>query len=77
MLSPVVTVVVSAFRGKGTAWQTWNVFEDVSSTFAKVSQSPLTLYDTDLPILEKFVVTMYNFSLQCPISASALERLDT
>ena len=50
--------VVSAFRGKGkkTAWQTWNVFEDVSSTFAKVSQSPLTFYD----------VTMYNFSLQCP-----------
>lgn len=56
--------VVSAFRGKGkkTAWQTWDVFEDVSSTFAKLSQSPLTFDGTDRPILKKFVVTMYDRS---------------
>lgn len=47
--------VVFAFEGKGekTAWQTWYIFEDISSTFAKLSQSPLTFDDTDLPILEK------------------------
>lgn len=33
--------VVSAFRGKGkkTAWQTWDAFEDVSSTQFRQTQS--------------------------------------
>ena len=34
--------VVSAFNGKGkkNAWQTWNVFNNVSATFTKLSQCP-------------------------------------
>lgn len=56
--------VVSAFRGKGrkSAWQTWEVFDEVSSTFTKLSQIPLALDDSDLRMLEKFVVTMYDRS---------------
>ncbi len=41
--------VVSAFRGKGkkTAWQTWNVFDDVSETFTNLSQHPTLIRDLD------------------------------
>ena len=44
------------------AKQTWHVFEEVSSTFTKLSQSLLKLDDSDLHILEKFVVTIYDRS---------------
>ena len=41
--------VVSAFRGKGkkTAWQTWNVFDDVSETFTNLSQHLTLIRDLD------------------------------
>lgn len=56
--------VVSAFRGKGkqSAWHTWDVFDEVSSTFSKLSQSPVTFDDRDLHILGNFVITMYDRS---------------
>ena len=56
--------VVSGFNGKGkkTAWQTWNVFDDASATFAKLSQSPSEIEQSDLQVLEKYVVLMYDRS---------------
>eukprot|EP00795_Rhopilema_esculentum_P009830 gene9829-18403_t len=56
--------VVSAFRGKGkrSAWQTWEVSEDASAVFTKLSQSPFDLDERDLSTLERFVVTMYDHS---------------
>ena len=55
---------VSAFRGKAkkSAWQTWNVCDDISGTFPKLSQWPTTIDDNDLQMLEKFVVIMYDRS---------------
>lgn len=56
---------ISAFRGKGkkSAWQTWNVCDDeVSHTFAALSQVPSEVSDHNLCILEKFVVAMYDRS---------------
>ncbi|KAK1894215.1 Nicotinate phosphoribosyltransferase [Dissostichus eleginoides] len=55
--------VVSAFRGKGkkTAWQTWEVCDEASDLFSKLSQYPPTVvYDDELKILETFVVMMYD-----------------
>lgn len=56
--------VVSAFRGKAkkSAWQTWNVFDDVSETFTNLSQHPTLIRDLDLQRLERFVVLMYDRS---------------
>ena len=56
--------VVSAFRGKAkkSAWQTWNVFDDVSETFTNLSQHPTLICDLDLQRLERFVVLMYDRS---------------
>jgi len=56
--------VVSAFRGKGkkTAWQTWNICDEVSETFTNLSQHPTSVSDLDLQRLERFVVLMYDRS---------------
>lgn len=56
--------VVSGFNGKGkkTAWQTWNVFNEASATFAKLSQCPSEIEESDLQVLEKYVVLMYDRS---------------
>jgi len=42
--------VVSGFRsrGKKSAWQTWNVCEDVTETFKKLSNCPQEVSDDDL-----------------------------
>jgi hypothetical protein len=56
--------IVSGFRGKGkkTAWQTWNICDDVSETFTKLSQQPTEVTELDLQQLEKFVVMVYDRS---------------
>ncbi len=55
---------MSAFRGKGkkSAWQTWNVCNDVTSVFSKLSKYPPTVGDEDIENLEKFVIAMYDKS---------------
>ena len=56
--------VVSAFRGKGkkSAWQTWDVFDEVTENFSNLSKFPTEVTDTDLKTLERFVVLMYDRS---------------
>ena len=56
--------MVSAFRGKGkkSAWQTWDVFDEVTETCSNVSQFPTEVTDTDLKTLDRFVVLMYDRS---------------
>ena len=56
--------VVSAFRGKGkkSAWQTWDVCDEASDVFSKLSQYPPVVDDEDLESLEKFVVMKYDRS---------------
>ena len=55
---------VSAFRGKGkkTAWQTWNMCENVSATFSKLSKWSSGISERDVQQLDRFVVTMYDRS---------------
>ena len=57
-------VVVSAFHGKGkkSVWLTWDVFEEVSETFTRLSNCPTEVSDADLQKLETFVVLMYDRS---------------
>ena len=56
--------MVYAFRGKGTksAWQTWDVFEEVTETFSNRIQFPTEVTDTDLRTLDRFVVLVYDRS---------------
>ena len=56
--------IVSAFRGKGkkSAWLTWNVCDEVSETFIKLSHCPTEVSDDDLQKLENFLVLMYDRS---------------
>ena len=53
--------VVSGGRGKGkkSAWQTWDVFDEVMETFSKLSHFPTEVTDADLKTVERFVVLMY------------------
>ena len=62
---------VSAFRGKGkkSAWQTWDVFPEVSEVFMKLSSHPTLVEKEDTKKLEKFVVLMYDRS-------SSTEKVD-
>ena len=56
--------VVSASSGKGktSAWQTWDVCNEASGVFSKLSKYPPVVDDEDLKTLEKFVVMMYDRS---------------
>ena len=56
--------IVSAFRGKGkkSAFQTWDVCDEASGVFCKLSKYPPVVDDEDLETLEKFVVMMYDRS---------------
>ena len=56
--------VVYAFRGKGkkSACQTWDVFDEVRETFSNLSKFPTEVTYTDLQTLERFVVLMYDRS---------------
>ena len=60
----VMWSLVSVDRGKGkkSAWQTWNVCEDVTETFKKLSNCPQEVLDDDLQKLQNFVVLMYDRS---------------
>ena len=44
------------------SWQTWNVCEDVTGTFKKLSNCPQKVADDVLQKLENFVVLMYDRS---------------
>ena len=55
-------VSVDRCKGKKSAWQTWNVSEDVTETFKKLSNCPQEVSDDDLQKLENFVVLMYDRS---------------
>ena len=56
--------IVSSFHGKSkkSAWKTWDVCDEVSSTFATLNECPSAVKDSDLQALEKFVVLMYDRS---------------
>ena len=56
---------MSAFRGKGkkSAWQAWNVFEEATEVFQKLGNLPESISDDDdKQILEQFVVILYDRS---------------
>ena len=58
------TVSQFAGRGKKTAWAAWEVFPEVTKTFASIPFSK-NLTEDDLASLQKFVVLMY--SRTCPV----------
>ena len=54
---------VSSFsgRGKKTAWEIWNVFSDVTDTFAALMEEPeQSDVNAALTTLERFVVLLYD-----------------
>ena len=54
--------IVSAFQGKGkkSAWQTWNIFPEVTPVSRKLSSYPVNLEDKDFDAIQKFVVMLYD-----------------
>ena len=54
--------IVSAFRGKGkkSAWQTWNIFPEVTPVFQKLNTYPVVLEEKDFDAIQKFVVMLYD-----------------
>ena len=63
MLSPgMMLCQPSMAKPRSLPWQTWEVCDEVSSTFAKLSQDPSAVEDSDLQALDRFVVLMYDRS---------------
>ena len=52
----------SVAKEKKSAWQTWDVCDEASGVFCKLSKYPPVVDDEDLETLEKFVVMMYDRS---------------
>ena len=52
----------SAFagRGKKTAWDIWNIFPEVTSTFSALSRSSCILTDSMFEKIERYVVLLYS-----------------
>ena len=61
-------------KEKKSAWQTWDVCDEASDVFTRLSQYPPTVDDDDLTTLEKFVVMMYDRSSTARVVDDA--RLD-
>ena len=57
---------VSAFRNKGkkSFFQTWEVFSDITHTFAKLSTYPVEIKNTDEELVEQFISLLYDRSSQ-------------
>ena len=57
---------VSAFRNKGkkSFYQTWEVMQEITNTFVKLSNYPVDFNDTDEDMLEKFISLLYDRSSQ-------------
>jgi len=70
------TVSSFAFHGKKSAWQTWNSFTDVTVAFVKLSCEPHvnTVLDC-LPLVEQFVVFMYDSKSKCKCVNEARQQL--
>lgn len=53
---------VSAFNGRGkkSAWQTWNVYSEVTSAFEELSQMNNQLSETAFSQIERFVILLYD-----------------
>lgn len=53
---------VSAFHGRGkkTAWETWNVYDEATEAFLALSQAPQLIEEDTFKILERFVVILYD-----------------
>ena len=54
------TVSSFAGRGKRTAWDTWNVYPDVTHAFEELLQMPDKVSDNSMALIERFVVLMYS-----------------
>ena len=52
--------------GERNAWSTWHNFDEVTETSVKLSSSPTIKAVTDAtPVLERFVVPMYDRTINC------------
>ena len=53
---------VSSFNGKGkkSAWDIWNVYEDATKAFISLSSAPQLVGGEDFSIIERFVVLLYD-----------------
>ena len=68
--------IVSAFRNKGkkTAWHTWDIFPEASPVFSNLSHYSLTMEQSDMNILERFVILMYDqFSTAANVDEARLD----
>lgn len=67
-----------AGRGKITAWETWRVYDEVTSVFAALSEKPeeCALME-QIQVLERFVILLYDRSSTCTCINEARKELFT
>ena len=49
-------------KAKNHFFQSWNVFQEITETFVKLSKFPVNLEENDIEMLEKFIVLLYDKS---------------
>jgi hypothetical protein len=47
-------------RGKKSAWDTWDVYPDITNMFLELSDAPIELTGNNLNLCERFVILMYD-----------------
>lgn len=69
------TVSCFSGRGKRTAWETWNVFPEVTDAFISLMRQPQqSEVDTAMAVLERFVVLLYDkTSCRCHVNELRLD----
>ena len=58
------TVSAFAAKGKRTAWMKWNSYESVTDAFPAMSNPGTSLQQSDLKLLEGFVVILYRADIE-------------
>lgn len=55
-----------AHKGKKTAWEAWDIFEEITPVFHSLSSAPSLSAVTDaIPIVERYVAIMYDPTSAC------------
>jgi hypothetical protein len=72
-------VTLSCFNGKGqkSAWTVWNSHPEVKKAFINMKDIENGVNETDLHILERFVILMYDRTSECTDLDVARKQLFT
>ena len=71
----LVVTLCPALLGKKTAWNTWNVLPELTDVLLQLSSTPCDIPEDVIPIIEKFVILLYDRANTCTDINKARQQL--